>query len=120
VLSSSRAVLCNVHAVRDGEEAIAYLKGEGKYANRVEYPIPSLVLLDLKMPQKGGLEVLRWIRALPTLYRLPVLVLTISNQIADINRAYALGANSFINKSFDYQSTKHLERFHRLYGRRNP
>jgi len=101
-------VLCTVHAVGDGQEAIAYLKGEGKYANRVEYPLPSLALLDLKMPNKSGLDVLRWIRAHPSLYRLPVLVLTVSNQIPDINRAYALGANSFINKSLDYQSTKDL------------
>jgi CheY-like chemotaxis protein len=94
--------------VRDGEEAIAYLSGQGAYANRAEYPLPSLVLLDLKMPNKGGFEVLRWVRAHPTLHHLPVLVLTGSNQIADINRAYALGANSFINKSLDYQSTKDL------------
>jgi len=101
-------VLCNVHTVPDGQEAIAYLEGKGKYANRVEYPLPSLVLLDLKMPNKSGFEVLGWIRNHPTLSRLPVLVLTVSNQAADINRAYALGANSFINKSLDYQSTKDL------------
>jgi len=101
-------VLCNIHTVVDGEEAIAYLEGQGKYANRIEYPLPTLVLLDLKMPNKGGFEVLRWIRNHPTFSRLPVLVLTVSNQIADINRAYALGANSFINKSLDYQSTKDL------------
>jgi CheY-like chemotaxis protein len=101
-------VPCSVHAVRDGEEAIAYLSGQGNYANRAEFPLPSLVLLDLKMPNKGGFEVLRWIRNHPTLCRLPVLMLTVSNQIADINRAYAMGANSFINKSLDYQSTKDL------------
>jgi CheY-like chemotaxis protein len=101
-------VLCPVHAVRDGEEAIAYLNGDGKYSNRADYPLPSLVLLDLKMPHKNGFEVLQWIRSHSTLSRLPVLVLTISNQVADINRAYALGANSFINKSLDYQSTKDL------------
>ena len=60
------------------------------------------------MPNKGGFEVLRRVRSHPTLGRLPVLVLTVSNQIADINRAYAMGANSFINKSLDYQSTKDL------------
>ena len=97
-----------IRAVHGGQEAIAYLEGKGKYANRVEYPLPSLVLLDLKMPNKSGFEVLGWIRNHPTLSRLPVLVLTVSNQAADINRAYALGANSFINKSLDYQSTKDL------------
>jgi CheY-like chemotaxis protein len=101
-------VPCTVHAVPDGEEAIAYLAGQGKYVNRVEFPLPSLVLLDLKMPNKGGFEVLRWIRTHPKFCRLPVLVMTVSNQSADINRAYALGANSFINKSLDYQSTKDL------------
>ena len=89
--------------VRDGEEAIAYLSGIGKYSNRAEYPLPILVLLDLKLPGMDGFEVLSWIRAQEGIRGLPVVVLTSSSQLADINRAYDLGANSFFVKEFDFQ-----------------
>src|SRR6266566_3274226 len=75
--------------VRDGEEAIAYLSGSGKYSQRNEYPLPWLVLLDLKMPRVDGFEVLKWIRSQPELNRLVVVVLTSSDQIKDVNQAYA-------------------------------
>ena len=91
-----------LHVVSNGEEAIAYLKGEGKYANREEYPMPSLLLLDLKMPRKDGFEVLQWIRQQPSLNDLRVVVLTSSDQIRDINRAYQMGANSFLVKPVDF------------------
>src|SRR5689334_20462336 len=84
--------------VQGGEEAIQYLKGEGDYSNRDEYPLPSLVLLDLKMPKVDGFEVLEWIRSQPTLQTLRVVVLTSSDHMKDVNRAYALGANSFVTK----------------------
>src|SRR5215468_1259772 len=73
--------------VRDGEEAIAYLKGEGKYANRAEYPLPELVLLDLKMPRVDGFEVIRWIREQAGLMALRIVVLTSSEQLPDVNTA---------------------------------
>src|SRR5438270_424523 len=82
--------------VRDGAEAMDYLRGEGSYANRDEYPLPALILLDLKMPKVDGFEVLTLLRAHPTLRSLPVLVLTSSDQLRDVNRAYELGANSFL------------------------
>jgi CheY-like chemotaxis protein len=87
-----------VFVVSDGEEAIAYLAGEGKYADRATYPLPSLLLLDLKMPNKDGFDVLQWIRKQPALCRLRVVVLTSSGEIRDVNRAYELGANSFLVK----------------------
>ncbi len=87
-------VLNPVHIAIDGEEAIAYLSGTGKYANRVEFPLPSLVLLDIKMPRVGGLEVLRWIRTQPGFSSLRVIMLTSSDEIRDVNAAYQLGANS--------------------------
>src|SRR5437879_6114874 len=87
-----------LQVVRDGEEAIAYLKGEGKFANRGEYPLPELLLLDLKMPRIDGFEVLRWIRQQPGLNALRVVVLTSSEDIRDVNQAYRLGANSFLVK----------------------
>ena len=92
-----------VFVVPDGEHAIAYLKGEGKFSNRSEYPLPTLVLLDLKMPRKNGFEVLEWLRDQPTLAGLRVVVLTTSDQIHDVNRAYQLGANSFLTKPVDFR-----------------
>jgi CheY-like chemotaxis protein len=88
--------------VENGEQAIAYLKGEGKYASREEYPLPSLLLLDLKMPRKNGFDVLEWIRQQPGLGSLRVVVLTSSDEIRDVNRAYQLGANSFLVKPLDF------------------
>jgi len=88
--------------VRDGEEAIDYLKGTGKYSNRAEYPLPELILLDLKMPRIDGFEVLRWVRAQPTLKALRIVVLTSSDQINDVTLAYHLGANSFLVKPLSF------------------
>ncbi len=93
-----------VHVVSDGEEAIAYLKGEGKYANRDEYPLPDLMLLDLQMPHKDGFEVLRWIRQQPGLAALRVVVLTSSEDLRDVNEAYRLGANSFLVKPLEFEN----------------
>ena len=87
-----------LQVVEDGEQAIAYLAGEGQYADRAAYPLPVLVLLDLKLPRKSGLEVLQWVRQQPGLKRLRVVVLTSSNQKADINQAHELGANSYLVK----------------------
>ena len=92
-----------VVVVRDGEEAIAYLTGEGKFANRFEYPLPTLLLLDLKMPRKNGFEVLEWLRGKTELSALRVVVLTTSDRIQDVNRAYQLGANSFLTKPVDFR-----------------
>ncbi len=96
-------ILNPLHVTHSGEEAIAYLKGEGPYSNRAEYPLPGLVLLDLKMPGADGFEVLRWIRAQPSLRALRVVVLTTSNQIRDVNLAYQAGANSFLVKPVDFE-----------------
>jgi len=95
------AVLNPVFVVNDGEETIAYLKGDGKYADRYEYPLPALLLLDLKMPKKNGFEVLEWIRQQPGLRRLRVVVLTTSDAPEDIDRAYELGANAFMVKPLE-------------------
>jgi CheY-like chemotaxis protein len=84
--------------VRDGEEAINYCSGVGPYASRVEYPLPCLVLLDLNMPKKSGLEVLTWIRSQPVIGTVPVIILTSSLQQTDIERAYQHGANAYLGK----------------------
>ena len=90
--------------VQNGEDAIAYLKGDPPFEDRDEFPRPSLVLLDLKMPRKDGFEVLSWIRQTPEFNSLPVVVLTGSQESADINRAYALGANSYLVKPANFLS----------------
>ncbi len=96
--------------VSNGEEVISYLEGIGKFSNRAEYPLPELLLLDLKMPGTDGFEVLRWVRAQPGFGNLRILVLTSSVDIQDVNRAYGLGANSFMVKPFDFENTKELAR----------
>lgn len=88
-----------LQSVHDGEQAIAYLCGAREFADRQKYPIPSLILLDLKLPRRGGLEVLAWLRGRhDSLKRLPVIVLTSSKQASDVNRAYELGVNSYLVK----------------------
>lgn len=82
----------------DGQDAIAYLEGEGRYANRIQFPLPTVVLMDLNMPRKDGFEALEWIRHHPTLKRLNVNMLSASSRPEDIVRAYDLGANSYLLK----------------------
>jgi len=87
-----------IYVVRDGEQALAYLMGEGKYADRQTYPLPSMMLLDLKMPKVGGLEVLRQVKQTEGLKRILIIVLTSSALSADVDKAYDLGANSYLVK----------------------
>ena len=101
-------VLNPLYVVRNGEETVAYLKGEGPFANRDEYPLPTMLLLDLKMPRMDGFQVLEWIRQEPHLRRLPVVVLTSSEDIRDVNRAYDLGANSFLVKPMNMEDLVRL------------
>ena len=89
--------------VSDGDEAIAYLSQTGQYADIEKYPIPLLVLLDLKLPRRSGLEVLAWIRQQPELKRLLVVVLTSSQENSDLARAYELGVNSYLVKPVYFQ-----------------
>jgi CheY-like chemotaxis protein len=96
-------ILNPLQVVTTGDQALAYLNGEGAFANRAEYPLPELVLLDLKLPGIDGFEVLRWIRQQPSLKALRVVVLTSSDRIQDVNLAYQLGANSFLVKPVDFE-----------------
>ena len=99
------------HYVADGDEAMAYLAGEGRYSNRAEFPLPALMLLDLKMPNTDGFEVLEWVRAHPSLCALRVIVLTTSGATSDINRAYRLGANSFLTKPMNFTELVQLTKW---------
>jgi CheY-like chemotaxis protein len=87
-----------VHFVVNGEEAIDYLSGVEQFRDRVRFPEPDLVIMDLKMPRKGGFEVLEWFRNLQEGALIPVIVLTASNREADVQRAYTLGASSYFIK----------------------
>jgi len=104
-----------LYVVRDGEEAIDFLKGEGKFSNRDEYPLPDLLLLDLKMPRIDGFEVLKWVRQESGLNSLRIIVLTSSQHMADVNAAYRLGANSFLVKPLDFdrfvETSRSLSRY---------
>ena len=93
-----------IFAVRNGAEAISYLKGQDRFSNRDEFPLPDLMLLDLKMPGEDCFDVLRWVREQPGLKSLRVVVLTSSDFIREVNEAYQLGANSFMVKPSDFQS----------------
>jgi len=104
-----------LHSVNDGDKAIAYFNGENAFSNREEHPLPNLVLLDLKMPRKSGLEVLGWIREQPHLKRLPVVVFTSSKHDQDINKAYDLGANSYLVKPVGFEALLEIVKQVRLY-----
>lgn len=94
--------------VSDGQEAIAYLKGDRPYSDRTKHPLPSMVLLDIKMPLKDGFEVLRWVRQQPEFAKLCVVMLTSSDEIRDVNKAYTLGATSFLVKPLDFWNAADL------------
>ena len=98
------AVEFMLHNVEDGEAAIDYLSGEGMYADRNRFQLPSLILLDLKMPRATGFEVLRWIRNHPELGNLPVVVLSGSELQEDIRHAYSVGANSYLVKPLGFDA----------------
>jgi two-component system response regulator len=101
-----------VDVVRDGAEALEYLFATGSYAGRDVRDTPNLVLLDLKLPKVGGLEVLERLRADPRTHRLPVVILTSSNVESDLARSYDLGANSYIRKPVDF--TQFMEAVNQL------
>ncbi len=99
-----KAKLANpLFVVEDGEEAVAYLVGEGEFADRNEHPLPMLILLDLKLPKMSGFEVLQWRMGNPGVKKIPVVVLTSSNQTPDIKKAYELGANSYLVKPVSFE-----------------
>lgn len=87
-----------LEVVCDGMEAMEYLNGENAYADREQHPFPDVLLLDLNMPRMNGFEVLEQVRREPRYRRLLVHVLTASSREADVERAYDLGANSYVLK----------------------
>jgi CheY-like chemotaxis protein len=104
-----------LYFVRNGEEALEYLKGEGQFSDRQKYPLPTLLLLDLNMPRLNGFEVLQWLRLQPGLRRLVVIIFTSSELPEDVNRAFELGANSYLVKPVDLrkleETARHLDAY---------
>jgi CheY-like chemotaxis protein len=100
----------SIQIAADGDEAIAYLSGSGKYSDREQFPLPAIVLLDLKLPRRSGFEVLEWLKAQPILARLPVVVFTSSKQASDINQAYDRGASSYLVKTVNPRDSEELGR----------
>lgn len=84
--------------VRDGQEAVDYLSGAGQFADRARFPLPIMVLLDLKTPRLSGQDVLKWIRAQPAFRMLVCIILSASGNQHDVNAAYAAGANAYLVK----------------------
>jgi CheY-like chemotaxis protein len=101
--------------VHDGQEVIDYLSGSEKFSDRSQFPLPYLLILDLKMPRKTGMDVLEWLREQPDLHILPVLVLSSSAHRTDIERAYELGANGFVVKPASVQKRAELAKAIRAY-----
>jgi len=99
-----------IQIVTDGEEAIGYLRGAGKYHDRSRFPFPSIIFTDLKMPRMGGIEVLQWLRSHPECSVIPVIVLTASRLDADIRRAYEMGANAYLVKPTDIADLQEMVR----------
>lgn len=97
-----------VYTVADGEEAIAYLSSLGKYLDRSAYPFPGVIILDLKMPRKNGLEVLEWIKDHPQYRVIPTIVLTSSKLNEDVIKAYGLGANSYMVKPSNFDDLQNM------------
>jgi CheY-like chemotaxis protein len=92
-----------LHVASDGQQALDYLAGAGKYADRSTFPLPVIMFLDIKLPHASGLEVLRWIREQADLRRVIVIMLTSSNYPDDVREAYRLGANSYVVKPATFQ-----------------
>ncbi len=94
----------NLTIVDDGEKALDYLEGSGDYADREKHPLPNLVLLDLKLPKVSGLEVLKRIKNMDIVKRIPVVILSSSYQQSDIKEAYDSGANSYFVKQVKFSN----------------
>lgn len=105
---------CNIPSrlfrVAEGPQAMAYLGGHGIYADRLAYPLPDLVLLDLVMPKMSGIEVLQWIRQQPELKRTAVLILTSSEKPEDVKSATKTGANGYLVKPTKFEDLKSMVR----------
>jgi CheY-like chemotaxis protein len=100
-----------LQVAENGEIALAYLKGEGIYADRRKYPLPMLIFLDIKMPRVDGFEVLTWMRGDEALKSIPVVMLSSSSMEEDKEKARRLSATAYITKPLE---AKELQRIYRV------
>jgi CheY-like chemotaxis protein len=100
------AITNPVKFMQDGQEAISYLEGAGQYSDREAYPYPGLLIIDLKMPRKSGMEVLIWLKDHPECYVIPAIIFTSSDQLIDVKLSYGHGANSYIVKPGTFEELK--------------
>lgn len=91
-------ILNPIKTVSDGQQVINYLSGESEFSDRQRFPLPILLVLDVKMPRKSGLDVLQWLQEQQSLRSIPTVMLSSSAHPDDVEKAYQLGANSFIVK----------------------
>ena len=84
--------------VEDGQQAVEYLQGKGKFADREKYPFPNVLLIDIKMPRMNGFDVLKWLEAHPQCKVIPTIIFSSSKQDQDVHQAYVLGVNAYIEK----------------------
>ncbi len=92
----------SIHRVLDGEEALDFLFGRAAYTHRAEYPLPRVIMLDLKLPKVDGIEVLRKVRESERTSHIPIVVMTSSREERDLVESYRLGANSYVQKPVDF------------------
>ena len=97
-----------VQVLADGAEAIAYLTGFSDPANRCDRPFPRFILLDLKMPRRSGFEVLEWMHGSPIFRSIPKIILTSSSHKSDVERAYGLGATSYLVKPANFDDLQKM------------
>jgi CheY-like chemotaxis protein len=107
-----------LYVVHDGEEAVAYLCGHGAFADRGLFPFPNIILTDLKMPRMGGFDLLTWLRDHPECSVIPTIVFTGSAESSDVQRAYAMGANSYMVKPASLNDLMELIKYTYEYWRR--
>jgi CheY-like chemotaxis protein len=96
-----RKISCVVRVASNGKQALEYLSGKAEFADRTAFPLPALVVMDIKMPEMDGLEALKLIRQDEKLSRMPVVIFTSSKREEDVELAYQLGANAYVVKPSD-------------------
>ncbi len=108
---SRSGVAARLQMVKDGMEVLRYLQGEGPYADRRQYPMPEMLILDMKMPRLDGNATLEKLQADRELSRIPVIIISGMSELHDVKRAYELGARTFFVKPIQADDFRHMMEF---------